>query len=146
MNIGTAVTQSSGPDILDNITAERRIDKAHSVTCSSKFDDSDSGPEEVPVLRESSGVQENNTSSFSTCIGNEGCSKNNNFTENPRKRRRHHKHNSFKKVKSTPNKERESVCYEKKSSNKSAWVRQRKLTLLEKVNKFGHYANFLIMC
>jgi hypothetical protein len=146
MNIGTAVIESTGLDILDKITAERIYNKEHTVTSSSKLDDSGSGPEEAPILHESSGVQKNNTSSVSTCVESE-CHEHKNTTENPRKRRRHHKHNSFKKVKSSPNEERQSVCYEKKSLDKSSYVRWRKLTLLEKVNKVRHYAkSFLRMC
>ncbi|XP_021927267.1 nuclear fragile X mental retardation-interacting protein 1 [Zootermopsis nevadensis] len=148
MNIGAAVIESTGPDILNKITAERTINKEHCVTSGLKLDDSDSGPEEAPVLHESNEVQKNNTSSVSMCNENEECREYKDATENTRKRRRHHKHNSFKKVKSAPTEERENVCNERKGSRKSSYVRRRKLTLLEKLlsREIRHERNMILQC
>jgi hypothetical protein len=143
-NISAAAIESTRQDILDNITAEGRINKEHSVACSSELDNGDSGPDEAPILHESSEVQKNNSSSVFTCVENDESREGKNTTENPRKRRRYHKHNSNKKDTSPSNEKNGNMCYERKSSNISSCVRKRKLTLLEKVNKCRHCAKFFI--
>lgn len=122
------IVDSCGPETVNDVKAGGTgNDKRECcVPSSSKFDDSDSGPEEAPILRASSGVQD---------IGNSNTYdklQENNITQNPRKRKRHHKHSH--KSKSAPNEKTESVRHERRGSNRPFYVRKRKLTLLEKVS------------
>jgi hypothetical protein len=100
----------------------------------SKCDGSDSGPDEAPVLRENGG------DTFHTSVESHKCK---GIAENPRKRRRHHKRNSYKEHNSPATEKRESTNNERSSLNKSSRVRQRKLTLLEKVSECNAVVWFL---
>ena len=124
------MVDSCGPEILTDVKAGGLGNDKHEycVTSRSKFDDSDSGPEEAPILRECNGVQDNGNSN--TCDKSQ---ENSNITRNPRKRRRHHKHSH--KAKSAPSEKTGSVSHERSGSNRSFHVRKRKLTLLEKVSR-----------
>jgi hypothetical protein len=145
-NTDAGMVDSCGPEILTDIKAEGLGNDKHEncVTSRSKFDDSDSGPEEVPILRESSGVQDSGNSN--TCDKSQE-----NITQNPRKRRRHHKHSH--KAKSATNEKTERVSHERSGSNRSFHVRKRKLTLLEKVSRrcyffkaWIHGTQFILSC
>ena len=146
-NTDAGMVDSCGPEILTDVKAGGLDNDKHEycVTSRSKFDDSDSGPEEVPILRESSGIQDSGNSN--TCDK----SQENNIAQNPRKRRRHHKHSH--KAKSAPNEKTESVSRERSGSNRSFHGRKRKLTLLEKVSRrcyffkaWIHGMQFLLSC
>ena len=128
-NTDAGIVDSCGAEILNDIKAGGTGDDKHKycITSSSKVDDSDSGPEEAPILRESNGVQDSGNSN--TCDKSQ---ENNNITRNPHKRRRHHKHSH--KAKSAPDEKTESVCHERRGSKRYFHVRKRKLTLLEKVS------------
>lgn len=128
------MVDSCGPESLTDVKAGGLgNDKdEYCVASRSKFEESDSGPEEAPILRESSGVQEIGNSN--TCDKSQ---ENSNITRNPRKRRRHHKHSH--KAKSAPNEKAESVSHERSGSNRSFHVRKRKLTLLEKVSRSCYF-------
>jgi hypothetical protein len=134
-NTDAGIVDSCGPEIVNDVKAGGTGNDKHEccVTSSSKFDDSDSGPEEAPIMRASGGVQD---------IGNSNTydKSQENVTRNPRKRRRHHKHSH--KSKSAPNEKTESVCHERSRTNRSFHVRKRKLTLLEKVSGSCFKASF----
>jgi hypothetical protein len=98
-----------------------------------KCDGSDSGPDEASVLRESRG------DTFLTCMESH---EHRGAAANTRKRRRHHKHNSCKKVNSPATEKRENMNNEGNSLNKLLHVRQRKLTLLEKVGESNVIVRF----
>ena len=147
-NTNAGMVDSCGPEILTDVKAVELGNNQHEycVTSRSKFDDSDSGPEEAPILRESSGVQDSGNSN--TCDKSQ---ENSNITRNPRKRKRHHKHSQ--KAKSAPNEKTGSVSHERSGSNRSFHVRKRKLTLLEKVSRscyffkaWIHGTQFILSC
>jgi len=120
---------SCGPEVLTDVKAGGLGNDKHEyrIISRSKFDDSESGPEEAPTLCESNGVQDSGNSN--TCDKSQ---KNSNITRNPQKRRRHHKHSH--KAKSAPNEKTGSVSHERSGPNRPFRVRKRKLTLLEKVS------------
>ena len=128
-NTEACMVASCGPEVLTDVEAGGLGNDKHEyrVTSRSKFDDSDSGPEEAPILCEGTGVQDSGNSN--TCDKSQ---ENSNITQNPRKRRRHHKHSH--NAKSAPNEKTGSVSHESSGSNRSFHVRKRKLTLLEKVS------------
>jgi len=130
LNTDAGVVDSCGPEILTDVKAGGSGNDKHEycVTSRSKFDDSDSGPEEAPILRESIGVQDSGNSN--TCDKSQ---ENSSITQNPRKRRRHHKHSH--KTKSAPDGKTQSMSRERSGSNRTFHVRKRKLTLLEKVSR-----------
>lgn len=131
VNMDAAIVDSCGPEVLEDVKAAGTATNKHEecVTSNSKFDDSDSGPEEAPILCESTRVQGGGDAN--TCAESQ---ENRNSTRNPCKRRRHHKPNSHKKAKSARNEKTESACREVNGSNRMSHVRKRKLTLLEKVS------------
>jgi hypothetical protein len=100
----------------------------------SKCDGSDSGPDEVPVLRESGGDALHTSVESRECKGT---------AENPRKRRRRHKHNSCKELNSPATEKRENMNNGKNSLNTFSRARQRKLTLLKKVSECNAIVWFL---
>jgi hypothetical protein len=136
LNTNADIVDSCGPEILDGVKAGGRGNNKHEycVTSSAKFDDSDSGPEEAPILRESNGVQD--SGSTNTCVKSQ---ENENTSLTLRKRRRHHKPNSHKKAKLAPCEKTGGVCYERNASNRSSHIRKRKLTLLEKVSRSSYF-------
>jgi hypothetical protein len=101
----------------------------------SKCDGSDSGPDEVPVQHENGG------DTFHTSVESHKCK---GMAENHRKRRRHHKRNSCKELNSPATEKRESMNNERSSLNKLSRVRQRKLTLLEKVSELMQLSGLFI--
>lgn len=147
-NTDAGRVDNCGPEILTDVKTGGLGNDKHEdcVTSRSKFDDSDSGPEEAPILRESSVVQDSGNSN--TCDKSQ---ENNNIARNPRKRRRHHKHSH--KAKSAPNEKTESVSHERRGSNRPFHVKKRKLTLLEKVSRscyffkaWIHGMHFVLSC
>jgi len=130
-NTEALMVDSCRPEVLTDVKAGGLGNDKHEygVISRSKFDDSDSGPEEAPILCESSGVQDSGNSN--TCDKSQ---ENSNITRNTRKRRRHHKHSH--KAKSTTNEKTGSVSRERSGSNRFFHVRKRKLTLLEKVSSY----------
>lgn len=129
-NTDEGQVDSCGPEILTDVKAGGlgNDKQEYCVTSRSKCDDSDSGPEEAPILREN-GVQDSGNSN--TCDKSQ---ENNNITRNPRKRRRHHKYSH--KTQSPLNEKTESVSHER---SRSFHVRKRKLTLLEKVSRSCYF-------
>ncbi|PNF35012.1 hypothetical protein B7P43_G12137 [Cryptotermes secundus] len=106
---------------------------------SSKCSGSDSGPDEAPILRES------RSNTFLTCVESH---EHRGTAENTRRRRRHHKHSSCKKVNSPATEKRDNMNNERNSINKLLHVRQRKLTLLEKLlsREIRHERNMVLQC
>jgi hypothetical protein len=131
-NTDTGIVDSCGPEMKAGGAGNNKNECC--VTSSSKFDDSDSGPEEAPIMRESDGVQDSGNTD--TCVKSQ---ENKSTARNSRKRRRHHKPNSHKNSKSAPNEKTGSVCPERNSSNRSSYIRKRKLTLLEKVSRSCYF-------